>query len=170
MEEIGGYNDRCIIFLLEHKENKTIDDLSNLIILKNRYPDSDKMYRVKILQDLLNRGFIRSFDTRPDLPNCDEFVGVIAYDFEKIKYITTEEGLKALDFGYYKSEYKALNEERKRKERENLQLDLNIDSLKRSKKAYKWSKLAIIVSVLTFLLEAASLSGLLDKLIKYLSR
>lgn len=107
MKDIDGYNDRCILILLEHKEFKTKKEKRLLNKLKDSYPDHNNVMHQSIKDDLFKRQFLKNIDIRPDLPAYSDSGASI--DYEKIgtpkyKTVTTERGVTALKNKYFTSE------------------------------------------------------------------
>jgi hypothetical protein len=108
MSEIVGFNDRCTLILLDKKSPLTLFEGKKLNKLKER----DSNYNVhedKILKHLMQEGFI-SANLQDSV--YDEKTGSWINDpetEEKLRtgkyYFTNELGIKALNNGYFQSEF-----------------------------------------------------------------
>lgn len=108
-------NDRYRIVLLDYIKDKKKHNYKELKRLLLSYPDY-MIGRSDIEKELLKRGFIKSIDLRPDLPNQDNDGNYIDYHGKGIKKnetITTESGLASLKRNLFPSELLA----KKREER-----------------------------------------------------
>ena len=149
MERISGYNDRCNLFLLLHKEYKSEEDKELLAGIIKHYPDYANIYTGKIKTELWGKGFIERIDTRPDLPDDGEKGNAIKYDFEKWKWITTEKGIKALSVEYFKSEYKQAIEDTERQKLIDKERKINI---RNARWALPLSIIAILISAVALII------------------
>lgn len=107
MKDNDGYNDRCILILLEHKEFKTKKEKRLLNKLKDSYPDHNNVMHQSIKDDLFKRQFLKNIDLRPDLPNYSETGATIDYEkkgITKYKAVTTKSGETALKNKLFTSE------------------------------------------------------------------
>lgn len=99
-------NDRYRIVLLDYMKDKTKHNNKELKRLLLFYPDC-MIGRFDIEKELLKRGFIKSVDLRPDLPNQDDDGNYIDYNKKGIKKnetITTESGIASLKSNLFPSE------------------------------------------------------------------
>lgn len=107
MNEIEGVNDRKILFLLIHKENKTKSDLKRIDKLIKAYPDHES-YKYKEVEDDLNiKKFIRYVDLDPNSPKQSASGAVRCKDpFGNDRYepVTSKSGEDALNDRFFKSE------------------------------------------------------------------
>lgn len=155
LSEIDGINDRRNLFMLINKDGQAWDDKSKILILQSFYPDFMNVYLEEIKKDLLDRGFIKHVNMHPDMPLTDEE----GNENDIFKWVTTPEGIDALNTNLFPSELKKRNEDEKRQKIKDVETDLNIRSLKRSNWAIWISILAIIISAIALLKEL----GLMDR-------
>lgn len=108
MEEIIGLNDRCTLALLDKKSHLTFIEKRRLKKLKERYSNHN-VYEDRVLKYLIKEGFISS-DVKDSI--YDEKTGKWIIDpetEEKLRteknYFTNELGVKALNNGYFQSEF-----------------------------------------------------------------
>ncbi|WP_163305039.1 hypothetical protein [Dysgonomonas sp. 521] len=106
-------NDRYRLVLLEHIKDRTKHNDKEFNRLLLNYPDY-VIGRFDIERDLLKRGFLKSVDLRPDLPNQDDDGNYIDYNkrgIKKYETITTESGIASLKSNIFSSEILAKKRE-----------------------------------------------------------
>lgn len=107
MNEIEGFNDRKILFLLIHKENKTKSDLKRIDKLIKAYPDHESDKYKELESDLRTKKFIKYVDLDPDSPRQSASGAVIYKDpfgNDRYKPVTSKSGENALKGRFFKSE------------------------------------------------------------------
>ena len=111
----GMENDRYRLVLLDYIKDKTKRNDKELKRLLLSYPDY-MIGRFDIERDLLKRGFLKSIDLRPDLPDQDDDGNYIDYHTKGIKKhetITTESGIASLKSNLFPSEILAKKREKR---------------------------------------------------------
>lgn len=110
MELINGFNDRCILELLNNKPDLSYNERKKLKKLKYRYSNY-KTYEEDIIKHLLNEDYLDMKGVKEGIEESGTGYWIPADGTgvwqkpEDIYYVTNVKGIVALGNGYYQSEY-----------------------------------------------------------------
>ena len=98
-------NDRIILVLLSHINEKSSSQQKRYMNLLNRYEDNE-VYQKDIIEKLVTAGYINTIDSEPDKPKqCQKTGAIIKHE---VRYETSKSGIKALKNGRFVSEYNSI--------------------------------------------------------------
>lgn len=98
-------NDRIILVLLSHINEKSSSQQKRYMNLLNRYEDNE-VYQKDIIEKLVTAGYMNTVDLEPDKPKqCQKTGAIIKHE---VRYETSKSGIKALKNGRFVSEYNSI--------------------------------------------------------------